>query len=218
MRAITSYAVAAALGAAAFFAPVISQAETFASSVTHLLRGDAPGDFPEYYGGSLSGSYPVVLDDATARASILGATDNRFLSLPGVGPQPPGTAFRGAYAEVSFGADFGANTLLKIYETGNNAEEAAVWVWFADGGFLQLSATRGAADEITLDLNPYAALVAAHGGAFTKVGIGGMDERGISAGFDLDAVSITAVPEPETYALLAAGLGLVGAVARRRVR
>lgn len=32
----------------------------------------------------------------------------------------------------------------------------------------------------------------------------------------LDNVSVTAVPEPETYALFLAGLGLMGAVARRR--
>lgn len=42
-----------------------------------------------------------------------------------------------------------------------------------------------------------------------------------SAGFDLDAVGVihmaAAVPEPETYALFLAGLGLIGTVARRRV-
>ena len=32
----------------------------------------------------------------------------------------------------------------------------------------------------------------------------------------LDNVSVTAVPEPETYALMLAGLGLMGAIARRR--
>jgi choice-of-anchor C domain-containing protein len=32
----------------------------------------------------------------------------------------------------------------------------------------------------------------------------------------LDNISVSAVPEPETYALLLAGLGLMGAVARRR--
>lgn len=32
----------------------------------------------------------------------------------------------------------------------------------------------------------------------------------------LDNISVTAVPEPETYALMLAGLGLVGALARRR--
>lgn len=32
----------------------------------------------------------------------------------------------------------------------------------------------------------------------------------------LDNISVTAVPEPETYAMLLAGLGLMGAIARRR--
>lgn len=35
-------------------------------------------------------------------------------------------------------------------------------------------------------------------------------------GVALDNISVTAVPEPETYAMLLAGLGLVGAAARRR--
>ena len=35
-------------------------------------------------------------------------------------------------------------------------------------------------------------------------------------GIALDNISVTAVPEPETYAMLLAGLGLIGAVARRR--
>lgn len=39
---------------------------------------------------------------------------------------------------------------------------------------------------------------------------------GDNMGAMLDNVSVQAVPEPETYALLLAGLGLMGAVARRR--
>ena len=35
---------------------------------------------------------------------------------------------------------------------------------------------------------------------------------------NVDAVSVTAVPEPETYAMLLAGLGLMGGVARRNKR
>jgi choice-of-anchor C domain-containing protein len=35
-------------------------------------------------------------------------------------------------------------------------------------------------------------------------------------GLALDNVSVTAVPEPETFAMLLAGLGVIGAVARRR--
>ena len=37
-----------------------------------------------------------------------------------------------------------------------------------------------------------------------------------SWGLALDNVSVTAVPEPETYAMLLAGLGLMGAIAKRR--
>ena len=33
---------------------------------------------------------------------------------------------------------------------------------------------------------------------------------------EFSAVAVTAVPEPETYALLLAGLGLLGFAARRR--
>lgn len=41
-------------------------------------------------------------------------------------------------------------------------------------------------------------------------------EGGSSAALSVDNITISAVPEPETYALLLAGLGVVGAVARRR--
>lgn len=42
--------------------------------------------------------------------------------------------------------------------------------------------------------------------------------NGLAGGGYLAAVSVAAVPEPETYALLLAGLGLMGTVARRRSR
>ena len=40
-----------------------------------------------------------------------------------------------------------------------------------------------------------------------------LHQRAITAGY---ATSITAVPEPETYAMMLAGLGLLGFAARRR--
>ena len=40
--------------------------------------------------------------------------------------------------------------------------------------------------------------------------------NGNNIGLLLDNVSVTAVPEPETYAMLAAGLGLLGFLSRRR--
>ena len=35
-------------------------------------------------------------------------------------------------------------------------------------------------------------------------------------GFNVGSASVSAVPEPETYAMMLAGLGLMGAIARRR--
>jgi hypothetical protein len=48
------------------------------------------------------------------------------------------------------------------------------------------------------------------GGTFHE-GLGGTGEH-----FVMDNMTVNAVPEPETYAMLLAGLGLMGAVARRR--
>jgi len=49
---------------------------------------------------------------------------------------------------------------------------------------------------------------------FWGAGQQGTDDEGW--GIDNVKVSVTAVPEPETYALFLAGLGVMGAVARRR--
>ena len=40
----------------------------------------------------------------------------------------------------------------------------------------------------------------------------------LSVGFDLSAYGVGVVPEPESYAMLLTGLGLIGAVAKRRSR
>jgi hypothetical protein len=214
--------VALATSALLATAPAAAQAaELFGSSTPTLLRGTAPGDFapPQFYGGDLLGAFPVALSAAQASAAVLGAPDNKFLSLPGLGNDPSGTAFTGAYVEVSFGTNFGTDSILSIWELGNNEESAQIWLWADNGGNVQFQFTRGAADLNTFDLSGYAATLALIGGtAFTKVGIGGLDQLGASKGFDLDAVAITAVPEPSTYALMLAGLGVVAWTARRRRR
>ena len=198
--------------------PLAAGAQTFASATFTLLAGSIVGaDFPGSYGGDIAGAFPVALDDATARSHVVGAPDGKFLTLPGQGGTPSGAGFPGAYVEVGFGGSFGPNTLLTIFEAGNNDEAAHVFLWSDNGGNIQFTFTRGASDATSFDLSGYAGTLALIGGtAFTKVGIGGLDLNGASKGFDLDAVSISAVPEPESYAMLLAGLGLVGWVARRR--
>jgi len=198
--------------------PLATEAQSFASATFTLLPGSIVGaDFPGSYGGDIAGAFPVALTDATARSYVVGASDGRFLTLPGQGGTPSGAPFPGAYVEVGFGADFGPDTILTIFEAGNNAEAAHIFLWTNNGGNIQFEFTRGASDDISFDLSGYAGTLTALGAtAFTKVGIGGLDLNGASKGFDLDAVSISAVPEPETYAMMLAGLGVVGWVARRR--
>jgi len=199
--------------------PLAAQAQTYANTTFTFARGSVPGDFASFYGGSFPGTFPVALTDAQARASVLGSPDNHFLSLPGVTGTPSGSPFPGAYVEVGFGGNFLPTGELRLWELGNNAESAHLFLWSDNGGNVQFNVTRGVSDMIAIDLSFYAGTLASIGGsAFTRVGIGGLDRFGASQGFDLDAVAITAapVPEPSTYALMLAGLSVVGWFARRR--
>jgi len=208
----------AACATALAMLPLAAEAQSFATTTFTLLPGSIAGaDFPGSYGGDIAGAYPVALGDAAARAAVLGAPDGKFLTLPGQGGTPAGEAFPGAYIEVGFGSNFGPDTILSIFESGANGESAHVFLWSDNGGNVQFEFTRGASDETSFDLSAYAGTLALIGGtSFTKVGIGGLDLNGASKGFDLDAVSISAVSEPESYALMFAGFAVVGWMARRR--
>ena len=184
----------------------------YADHITNISRGTVSGNLVDYYGGSFPGSYPISLTPAQAAAAVLGAPDSNFLSLPGgVANTTP------AYVEVGFATNFLADHLY-ITELGANQESALIFVWFANGGNVQPSVTRNGTDTLDIDLSPYAALMNANGGSFSKVGIMGKDQLGASWGFDLDAIGVTAAAVPEPTTMLLLGFGLIGlAGARRRM-
>jgi len=78
------------------------------------------------------------------------------------------------------------------------------------------------------DFTSYAVLGTFNGAVFTPATLGGAYDLiiGFNDGLRVDAdyddmvvgLKVTAIPEPETYALLLAGLGAVGFIARRRQR
>ena len=126
-------------------------------------------------------------------------------------------------------AGFGFGTTNVIGAVGNNA---AVTATSLDGWSLTLHNTTSAS---AFSINPYidpfsccspvdpAAMLA----AAQAVGNYGFSDSSINLAYDLGAVPngdsvtfgyeyIMAVPEPETYAMLLAGLGLIGFSARRR--
>lgn len=188
---------------------------TYADHVTNIYRGDTTiGDFPGYYGGTFPGSYPVLLTEEQAKAAVLGAPDGSFLSLPGQGHENP---WPGAQVTVGFSAPFtAASNLVFVTEVGANGESATIWIHALDNSTVQLDVQRNGTDEISIDLSPYEAFMNAHGGAFDRVTIGGLDILGDSKGFDLDAVGINVIPAPGAILLGTIGVALVGWMRKKR--
>ncbi|MBI3392860.1 MAG: PEP-CTERM sorting domain-containing protein, partial [Nitrospirae bacterium] len=95
---------------------------------------------------------------------------------------------------------------------------AQLWIWTLDGSNIQPVITRDGSDTLVVDLRSFAWFVDAHGGAFNRVGIGGLDLLGASKGFDLDAVGVSPIPEPSTLLLLGAGIVGLGLWGRKKAR
>lgn len=62
----------------------------------------------------------------------------------------------------------------------------------------------------------YTYTAASNGAVSLVLGLADMGDASYTSELRIDNISVSAVPEPETYAMLLAGLGLVGAYTRRR--
>jgi hypothetical protein len=91
--------------------------------------------------------------------------------------------------------------------------------------FLALTGTGVKFDAATSTLNGISGQTFANGIIFNAFGVAstplvlnlfGTDTNGIADSSYGGSITVTAVPEPETYALMLAGLGVIGFLARRR--
>ena len=118
-----------------------------------------------------------------------------------------------------------SNSGMKQSITGNGIFQLSFWYSARPGvgagsndlefsfGNLSGSVLNGVAGGGTHNWLHYAGLVTLSGSSDLIFKAAGASD---SYGGSLDNISVTAVPEPETYAMLLAGLGLMGTIARRR--
>ena len=189
-----------------------SNAGTFRSygvtaSSERALGGAASGG--AYFGSPVGG--------AVAGHIALGLTNTSGLVLDSFTLRFAGEQWRN-------GGNAAAQTMVLEYGFGSTF--AAVTPWTAPGGGFNWTSPVATAAAAAVDGN-VAGLVANNGGTVnTTWAVGDTlwvrwienNDNGNDHGLAIDNLtfSVTAVPEPGTYALLLAGLGVVGFLARRR--
>ena len=142
-------------------------------------------------------------------------TDTYSTTHPGYGPQPGtvatfnftglGTSWTAGHLEIDM-ADFQASTFGAVNTTFNGITQAFNY----NDGFPQTLIR-----QYTLDSAVLASIISL---GYLDIVID-RNSSGDFYGFDylkLNDYSVAVVPEPETYAMLLAGLGLLGFTARRR--
>lgn len=149
------------------------------------------------------------------------------------------TAISGVEYAVGFDPDQGVggygdfSTLNTITGTGASASVTAEYAALGGNGTIRLRNTTSAAPyAIAAYIDPICCGTTAPStilGAGQAYGYSSYGDNGIALGYDIGTLGagqtatigyeyVFAVPEPETYAMLLAGLGLMGFVARRRQR
>jgi hypothetical protein len=142
----------------------------------------------EWGSNAASGTLKIV-DVAGNQSMQFGGGDWAYTSF--------GVSTGGAYT-LSF--DYDGSGFWALYNTNTSS-------YVSTGPLVQITGTGTDISSLTLADNTSYKLY------FGTVGSG---LPGMGTGMTLDNVSVSAVPEPESYAMLVAGLGVLGAVSRRR--
>ena len=199
----TTLTLAAALACTAIAAPAHAVVG-YADVVLDYFNSGA-GSFAGPYGGTFPGAVPGEVPTSVVLGNAGAVVD--FLSLP-----------TGSYVTVGFTDEIVTNGVgndIFIQEVGGNGEKADVFVSsdFINFVFLGLAIDNGVT---SFDLASIG-----FAGQVKALKIVGLDAGGASPGFDVVNIqalpgSITAVPEPATWALMIGGFGLMGSALRRR--
>ena len=169
-----------------------------------------------------AGSWPTFADTATNRAFAVEHADHNWMQFDTLDPNG-GTAIRmsSGVATTSVIAVAGYD-----HDLGTPYEGMEFIIWGSNDGKTwsqgAISAIyRNGFDASAVGNGPYDDYSSqwTFGQAYTQFAITGgnhLANIGQDTEGEIDALYATAVPEPETYALFAAGLGLLGFVGRRR--
>ncbi len=169
------------------------------------------GNFETYSGGAVIGFTTVNAGSVALAGWTVGGTsvdivNGNYGAFSGNGIDILGTPGPGSVSQ-SFASTVGQTYLLTFDVSRNGNTNPYIDVSFNGGLATQyLGGTSAAPSHYTFS---YLANNSSTTLTFSSVGSG-------DSGAVLDNVSVTAVPEPETYAMLLAGLGLIGMVRRRK--
>ena len=178
-----------------------AQATAATTTTIDFDDGSAPG---------FTGNFKVTSGtDGTAAAPVIGSVTDmtRYLAVPGSGSAGSASLAVGALGgggvltrlSADWGSIDGYNTLT--FYAGNTIVQTITGGMFppANGDQSAAATNRNVSFDFDRSL--------------------GITRVGFSSGqlaFELDNLSISAVPEPTTWAMLLVGFGMVGAAARRR--
>lgn len=185
----------------------LSESMTYANNMVWLNLNN---QLVSWYDSSLGGTFAAVFQNANTKT---------FYNPGGVGDHPV-AADGGDYWSPQVGVNVGG--IYYGFPTAkNNPGNAYALIFVPDNATTAL--TQAQIDKLAYaDCTPTAAGGMMAGGGMmgavcmTGTSVAGYGAIGTMAGYPVSETITAAVPEPETYAMMMAGLGMVGWMSRRR--